>query len=88
MDQDDGKAMYDIADKFINLANEISKSDKSGNVGAAIRFAAARYCAYEASMRTNNLAEDKDEQLQLFADEFTRMLKVNLEDYIKVQSQK
>jgi len=88
MDQDKEKAMYDIADKFINLANEISKSDNSGSVGVALRYAAARYSAFEASLHTNNLAEDKDKQLQFFANVFTHMLQTNLEDYIKVQSQK
>ena len=88
MVQNDDKMMFDYADKFINLANEMSKSDRSGNVGVAIRYAAARYSAFEASMRTDNLAEDKDKQLQDFADVFTDMLRVNLEGYIKVQSQK
>jgi len=88
MDQNDDKMMFDYADKFINLANEMSKSDKSGNVGVAIRYAAARYSAFEASMRTDNLAEDKDKQLQDFVDVFTDMLRVNLEDYIKVLSKK
>jgi hypothetical protein len=87
MDQND-KTMYDYADKFINLANEMAKSDRSGNVGVAIRFAAARYCAYEASMQTNNLAEEKSKLLQAFIDTFTEMLQINFEDYIKIQSQK
>ncbi|MFC1844012.1 DUF3144 domain-containing protein [Thermodesulfobacteriota bacterium] len=88
MDQNDEKMIYDYADKFINLANEISKSDRSGNVGVAIRFAAARYSAFEASTRTNNLAEEKDKQLQDFANAFKDMLEMNIEDYIKVQTQK
>jgi hypothetical protein len=88
MDQNNDKVIYGYADKFINLANEMAKSDRSGNVGIAIRYAAARYCAYEASMRTNNLAEDKDKQLQDFVDVFTDMLRTNLEDYIKTQSPK
>ncbi|MFC1827889.1 DUF3144 domain-containing protein [Thermodesulfobacteriota bacterium] len=88
MVQNDDKMMFDYADKFINLANEMSKSDRSGNVGVAIRYAAARYSAFEASMRTDNLAEDKDKQLQDFSDIFTDMLRVNLEDYIKALTQK
>ena len=88
MEQNNEKVIYEYADKFINLANEMAKSDRSGNVGIAIRFAAARYCAYEASMRTNNLAEEKDKQLQDFVDAFTDMLRINLEDHIKIQSQK
>ena len=88
MDQDQDKLMYDYADKFINLANEMSESDRSGNVGVAIRYAAARYSAFEASMRTKNLAEDKDKQLQDFTNVFTDMLRVNLEAYIQVQAKK
>ena len=82
------EAIYNYADKFINLANEMCKSDNSGAVGVGLRFAAARYCAYEASMRTNNLAEEKDKQLQDFVDAFTDMLRINLEDHIKTQSPK
>jgi hypothetical protein len=88
MNQNDDKLIYDYADKFINLANEMAQSDSSGRVGVAIRFAAARYCAYEASMQTNNLAADKDKQLQDFVEAFQDMLRINLEDYINMQSQK
>lgn len=87
MDQD-VKAMYDNADKFINLANEIFQSDKTGMAGVAIRFAAARFSAFEASLRTADLEADKEKMLQLFADDFTNMLRSNIEDYIKAQSQK
>jgi hypothetical protein len=87
MSQNDDKTMYDYADKFINLANEMSKSDSSGNVGVAMRFAAARYSAFEASMRTDKLAEEKDKQLELFANAFKEMLQMNIEDYIHLLSQ-
>ena len=82
------EAIYDYADRFINLANDMAKSDNSGAVGVAFRYAAARYCAYEASIQTDNLAEDKDKQLQLFVDAFTEMLRLNLQDYVNIQSQK
>jgi len=49
--------MYAYADKLINLANELSKSDNSGGVGVGLRYAAARYCAFEASLQTDNLSE-------------------------------
>jgi hypothetical protein len=79
------EVMFDYADKFINLANELSKSDNSGAVGVGLRYAAARYCAFEASLQTNNLAEDKDKHLEFFANAFTGMLRTNLEDYSKLQ---
>jgi hypothetical protein len=88
MTQDKDKEMYDYADQFINLANGMAKSDRSGKVGVALRYAAARYSAFEASMLTKNLAEDKEKELHFFADEFTNMLQFNLEDYIGILSQK
>ena len=87
MDQDKEKIMFDYADKFINLANEMSQSENPGNIGVAMRYAAARYSAYEATLRTDNLAEEKDKHLQFFTNTFTEMLQSNFEDYIKLQSE-
>jgi hypothetical protein len=86
MDQNNDKEMHDNADKFIALANEMSKTISLGEIGVAIRYAAARYSAFEASMRTKNLAEDKDKHLQFFANTFTEMLQMNFEEYINLQS--
>ena len=33
MDQNNGTVIYNYADKFINRANEMAKSDMSGNSG-------------------------------------------------------
>lgn len=88
MDQNRNEKIYDYADKFINLANDMAKADNSGDVGVALRFAAARYCAYEASMRTNNLVEDREQQVQDFVKAFTEMLHMNIDDYVKIQAQK
>lgn len=86
MNDDNGqKDIYLNADKFINLANELVQSGQP-SIGAALRFAAARYSAFEASLRSETLAEDKEKEFQLFANEFTKMLQINFEDYIKVQS--
>ena len=82
------EAVYDFADKFINLANELSKLDNSGAVGVGLRYAAARYCAFEASLRTNNLIADKDKQLENYTNVFKTMLNKNLDDYIALQFKK
>jgi hypothetical protein len=81
------EAVYDYADKFINLANEMCKSDNSGAVGLGLRYAAARYSAYEATLRTNSLIEDKDNQLEYFTNVFNKMLKKNIDEYGKIQLQ-
>jgi hypothetical protein len=88
MDQNNEKTMHDNADKFIALANEMSKTVRPGDIGVAIRYAAARYSAFEASMRTNNLVEDSDKHLQFFVKTFAEMLEENFEQYIKLQSKK
>ena len=84
MDQDVEKAMYDNADKFIDLANEMSKTVDQGQVGVALRYAAARFSAFEASMGTNNLVRDRDKHLQFFIKTFTEMLQKNLDEYIEI----
>jgi hypothetical protein len=86
MDQNNDKEMYDNADKFIGLANEMSKTVSPGEIGIAFRYAAARYSAFEASMRTKNLTEDKDKHIEFFAKTFTEMLQMNFEEYSNLQS--
>ena len=85
MGQNKDKVIYDYADKFINLANELSKLDNSGAVGVGLRYAAARYCAFEASLQTDNLNEDMDKHLEFFVNAFKNMLQKNLEEYSKRQ---
>jgi hypothetical protein len=86
MDQNNDKEMYDNADKFIGLANEMSKTVSPGEIGIAFRYAAARYSAFEASMRTKNLAENKDKHIEFFAKTFTEMLQMNFEEYSNLQA--
>jgi len=90
VDQDYGKVnpyeekeVFDCADQFVNLANELSQSDTSGNVGVGLRYAAARYCAFEASLHTNNFDEDMEKHLESYASDFKNMLRINFEDYSK-----
>ena len=88
VDEFKDEAVYQYADRFINLANELAQSDNSGAVGVGFRFAAARYCAYEASILTDNLAAERSKHLQMFLDAFKEMLDMNFDDYIKIQMQK
>lgn len=82
-DDIDPKAVYAIADKFIALANELATDDDSGNVGMGIRYAAARYNAFESSLMTKDLAGDKEKMLAMFTDDFNKMMSENLDDYIR-----
>ena len=73
---------YTTADKFVNLANTLSKEDKSGTIGSAMRFAASRYSAFEMSLTGRDLAKEKEAiKVELLTD-YSKMLDQNLDDYI------
>ncbi len=73
---------YTTADKFVNLANTLSKEDKSGAVGSAMRFAASRYSAFEMSLTGRDLAKEKEAiKVELLTD-YSKMLDQNLDAYI------
>jgi hypothetical protein len=76
----------EMVDRFIGLANEFSKSESKEHVGAAIMFAAARYNAFEASSKSKNLTNDKEDALSWYTVEYRRMLDANLDDLASMQS--
>ena len=78
--------LYKVADQFISQANELSESTDRATLSAGLRYAAARFAAFEASLRTDNLRRDKAEALDAYLDEFRAMLDENLEQYIEQQS--
>lgn len=45
----------EMADKFIEFANEFTMTQSKERVSAAIMFAAARYNAFEASSKSKDL---------------------------------
>ena len=75
--------LFQAADQFIRLANELAQADSNGNVGAALRFAAARYSAFEAANATGDLSADKARFLESIGEDFRLMLGHNLDDYIR-----
>ena len=66
------ESVYRIADKFINLANEITKEDSSGAVGVGLRYAASRYSSFEATLGTDDLARDKDKIIEEFLNDYRK----------------
>ncbi|WP_455217286.1 DUF3144 domain-containing protein [Kaarinaea lacus] len=79
-----GMEFFEIADKYINLANDIAKSEGTANTGTALRYAAARYNTFEASLSTQDLAGEKDKLIDMLCDDFREMLKANMDDYIQL----
>lgn len=77
-------AFFQLADQFINLANELAKTEGSSDVGTALRYAAARYNTFEASLSTNDLAADENKMTDMLVNDFRNMLKVHMQDYIQI----
>lgn len=48
-------------------------------------FAAARYNAFEALAKSNNIKNDKANALTWYGDEYKRMLEANIDDLIESQ---
>jgi len=74
---------FELADQYINLANELAQKDGTANVGTALRYAAARYNTFEASLSTKDLAGEQEKMIDMLCDDFREMLKVNMKDYIQ-----
>ena len=82
-DEKEEKAFNDMVDEFINLANKFAKDNMIDHVGAAMRYSTARYSAFEASEKSDNLSRDKKEATEWFANEFKKMMNNNFDDYIE-----
>lgn len=84
--EENAPSMYELANQFIDLANELAQQDRSGTVGTAIRYAAARYNAFEASLQSDDLAGEKEKVLEMFIEDYRNMMDTNLDQYIELAS--
>lgn len=75
--------IFQLADQFIALANELSgKENDVSKVGTALRFAASRFNAFEAALKSADLPAEKANALEWFTNEYKEMLNDNLDDHI------
>ena len=81
--EEENPSMYDLANQFINLANEMAKKDQSGTAGTAIRYAAARYNVFEASLQSDDLAKEKEAIIDKFTADYRKMMDTNIDQYIE-----
>ncbi|WP_303720956.1 DUF3144 domain-containing protein [Malonomonas rubra] len=79
--------LFDMADQFIAVANRLVQESGQdlGLVGAAFRYASARFSAHEVSHKSANLAEDKEGALAWFTEQYKDMLHKNLDQHIELQ---
>jgi len=80
------KQFFEMADKFIELANQQSDSVANGKVALSMLFAVARFNAFVYAGMSKELEQFKDERqvaLDYFTSQFRTALEENLNDYEK-----
>lgn len=73
-----------LADSFIHLANESSETISPDHVSAALNYAASRYAAFVASLKSQSreqFAANKDDAMEFFVGQYESMLRDNLADH-------
>jgi hypothetical protein len=81
---DPNEKFWDLADTFIQLANENCKGATLGQVCASMMYASARFGAFTASADAASEAAFKEQMegaLQYFRTEYEKMLRVNFREY-------
>ena len=79
------QAFYQRADAIIGVANsQLGPDAHSGQVGASLLYAAARYSASVASIgfvKGDDFAKEKDDIAEFYTKQYRQMLSDNLTDY-------
>lgn len=86
--EEDKKAqleMVELANKFIAMANQMGQKEKRASwiIGSALRYAAARYSAYESSMGSEDFLKDRDQLENWFGSQFKTMLIANMQQEVE-----
>jgi hypothetical protein len=79
------QGFYQRADAIIGVANsQLGNEAHSGQVGASLLYAAARYSASVASIgfvKGDDFAKEKDDIVEFYVKQYRQMLSDNLTDY-------
>jgi hypothetical protein len=82
MANDVPKEFFDLADRFIHLANDLTKDHDTSRVSAVILYAAARYNAHCLIARDRSVAENREAAAQYFVDQYRSMLEDNIAEFL------
>ena len=76
---------HEVADEFINLANDLSDDWAQPLLSAAILYAAARYNAFNFNTCDGNAA-NKEAAIRYYTEQYSKMLRENLREIIPDQA--
>ncbi|MBK6981509.1 MAG: DUF3144 domain-containing protein [Betaproteobacteria bacterium] len=75
---EDAKAFFDLANRFVTLANEMAEEHGRPRTAAAILWAASRYGAFTWAMSGAPGRQPPEEALDLFGAQYRKMMEDNL----------
>lgn len=85
IDKEAAAKLFKMADEFIDVANRLVTTDSKDieDVGAALRYAAARFSAHETAYKSKDLAAERNDALAWFTNQYSEMLEENLDQHIE-----
>ena len=85
-DQEIPPEFYELADKFINLANKLSRKHEIWSISSSMMYATSRYNAFNASCQDPDISSNRDRLIDYFCNEYREMLIENLDDHTSEHS--
>lgn len=73
------EVFHEVADEFINLANELSDDWAQPFLSAAIMYAAARFNAFNFQSIDGN-ADNREEAIRHYTEQYSKMLRENMQE--------
>lgn len=73
------EVFHEVADEFINLANELGEDWASPMLSAAIMYAAARYNAFHFKLIDGN-GNNREEAIRYYTEQYSKMLRENMQE--------
>jgi hypothetical protein len=76
--------LREIADQFIDLANQQGQRFHKENVSQGMMYAAARFNAFVVASHAEDIGaydQDRDRAIEYFVEQYRQMLISNLDDY-------
>lgn len=77
------KEFYDLADRFIDLANELTAQHNTSRVSAVIMYAAARYNAHCLVSVDPDARANREAATEYFVSQYRSMLEDNIDSFLR-----
>jgi hypothetical protein len=78
---------YDLVDRFIGVANELTRDHDTSRVSAVIMFAAARYNAHCMLALDPDAGANREAAVAYFVEQYRSMLEDNIDWLMRSQGQ-